>query len=165
MTSKGGTGVGALLAILAIVAVGAFMFWLNRQAANLEEPEDVAVTDQPEAVAVEDLKGISGQAVVGRRAEFDSMRVAVGLGQATFAVALDDTTAYPILLNRDWIQRFQAMETRLYGGDMVAVHGQIFSLNDSIRAEWVNQGAVERGMAAEVPRTSTFILADSVVVY
>ena len=83
---------------------------------------------------------------------------------ATFSIALDDSTAYPVLLNSDWIVRFQAQQTRLYGGDFVLVHGRVFTLNDSIRGEWVSQGAVDQGMVVSLPRTSSFLLADSVEV-
>jgi hypothetical protein len=162
MTSKGGAGIGVLLSVIAIVAVGVFMFWLNQRVAELPDP-DAAVVEEAPLTAADVLAG-SGP-IIGRRAQFDSIPVAMGLGRAVFSVALDDSTAYPVLLNADWVARLQARETRMYGGDRVSVLGQIFSLNDSIRVEWVNQGAVDQGMVVSLPRTSSFLLADSVEVH
>lgn len=162
MTSKGGAGIGVLLSVIAIVAVGVFMFWLNQRVAELPDP-DATVAEQAPLTAADLLAGAGP--VVGRRAQLDSIPVALGLGRAVFSVSLSDSTAYPVLLNADWIARFQARETRLYGGDRVSVLGQIFTLNDSIRVEWVEQGAVDQGMVVSLPRTSSFLLADSVEVH
>jgi hypothetical protein len=141
MTSKGGAGIGVLLSVVAIVAVGVFMFWLNQRVAELPDPDATVVEEAPLTAA--DVLAGSGP-IIGRRAQFDSIPVAIGLGRAVFSVALDDSTA---------------------GGDRVSVLGQIFSLNDSIRVEWVNQGAVDQGMVVSLPRTSSFLLADSVEVH
>ena len=163
MTSKGGAGIGVLLSVIAIVAVGVFMFWLNQRVAELPDPDAMVVEEQAPLTAAE-LLASSGR-VVGRRAQLDSIPVALGLGRAVFSISLSDSTAYPVLLNADWIARLQARGTRLYGGDRVSVHGQIFTLNDSIRVEWVEQGAVDQGMVVSLPRTSSFLLADSVEVH
>jgi hypothetical protein len=89
----------------------------------------------------------------------------MGLGAGAFAMALSETVAYPVLLSSDAIQRLRMRNITLYGGDRVFVSGRVYTLNDSIRGEWVSQGAVEAGMAASIPGGSTFLLADSLIVH
>ena len=102
---------------------------------------------------------------IGRAAVVDSIAVATGLGQGAFALALSETTSYPVLLSPDAIQRLRAANTTLYGGDLVFVRGRVYTLNDSIRGAWVNSGAVDAGMAENIPIGPSFLLADSVFVY
>jgi hypothetical protein len=165
MTSRGATSLGTVLTVVAVVAVIAFMFWLYRESAELPvvdaladvEPTGITVT------AADLLADPTG--AIGSEVAIDSIGVVMGLGEAVFSLALDETTSYPVLLAPDMLQRFRMQQMRLYGGDAVSVYGRVFTLNDSIRVEWVNQGAVDRAMLTNLPRTSSFILADSVEVF
>jgi hypothetical protein len=154
-----------VLTVVAVVAVIAFMFWLYRESGELPTVDQFADTDQTRpSVTVADLLTDPAGAV-GSEVMIDSIGVVMGLGEAVFSLALDETTSYPVLLDSDMIQRFRMQQMRLYGGDAVALRGRVFSLNDSIRVEWVNQGAVDRAMLTNLPRTPSFILADSVEVF
>ena len=64
------------------------------------------------------------------------------------------------LLSADLIAR----DTQIYGGDVVRLVGRVYSLNDSIRGQWVSAGAVEEGAAGNIPRIESFLLADSLEV-
>ena len=43
--------------------------------------------------------------------------------------------------------------------------GRFYTLNDSIRQSWVDQGAVEEASAEAVPEAAAFLLADSLEVH
>lgn len=165
MTERGEGGVGTVLSIVALVAIGAFMYWLYTQSSQIE---NAASVDEMGEEAVLDAGDLASNPAgsVGRRAELDSIPIASGLGQAAFAVRLNDTLTYPVLMNPDAIQRLRAANvTSLYGGDVVYAGGSVYTLNDSIRVAWVESGAVDESMAADVPASPSFLLADSVVVY
>lgn len=162
MRSKGEGGIGILLSIVALVAIGLFLFWLYRESSQLEttsvEPvEEVALT------AGDILADPS--AAIGRQASLDSIPVAIYLGQAAFALSLSESVSYPVLMSSDAIQRIRASGVSVFGGDVVYVRGQIYTMNDSIASEWIRQGAVDQAMAGSLPATVSFLLADSVVVY
>lgn len=163
MRERGEGGVGTVLSIVALVAIGAFMYWLYVQSNQVEEPPPVPTEEV--ALGAADLAA-DPVGSIGRRAELDSIRVASGLGQGVFSVQLDSALVYPVLMNPDAIQRLRAANvTSLYGGDVVYVGGRVYTLNDSIRAAWVEGGAVDESMAGDVPVSPSFVLADSVVVY
>lgn len=166
MKERGEGGVGTVLSIVALVAIGAFMYWLYTQSSQIEEtPPPMDETGEEILLGAADLASSPGGSV-GRRAELDSIAVASGLGQGVFTVRLNDTLAYPVLMNPDAIQRLRAANvSSLYGGDVVYVGGRVYTLNDSIRAAWVEGGAVDEGMAGDLPASPSFVLADSVVVY
>ncbi len=69
-------------------------------------------------------------------------------------------SAYPVLLSPDLI----AGNTQVYGGDVVRLHGRVYSLNDSIRGQWVEAGAVNEAAAGNIPAMASFLLADSLEV-
>jgi len=167
MSNRGEGGLGAILSVVALVAIGAFMFWLNQQSDQVDAERAAAA-----AAAVEGERNVTAgdiladpSGTIGRHAVMDSVRVAAGLGQAAFALALTDSVAFPVLMASDAIQRLRMANITLYGGDIVYVEGRIYPLNDSIRGEWVTRGAVDEGMRASIPTTPSFLLADSVVVY
>jgi len=167
MSNRGEGGLGAILSVVALVAIGAFMFWLNQQSNEIDAERaaaaEAAVEAEQDLTAGDILADLAG--AIGRHAVMDSIRVAAGLGQAAFSLALTDSVAFPVLMANDAIQRLRAANITLYGGDVVFVAGRIYALNDSIRGEWVAQGAVNEGMGESIPTTPSFLLADSVVVY
>ena len=162
MTSKGEGGIGTLLSIVALVAIGVFLFWLYQESGQIEGPVEAPV-DQPTLTAG-DILGDPG-AAIGRRAALDSIAVATGLGQGAFALSLSESVTYPVLMSADAIQRLRATGVSVFGGDVVFVEGQIYTLNDSIASAWIQEGAVDQAMAGSLPATVSFLLADSVVIY
>lgn len=167
MSNRGEGGLGAILSVVALVAIGAFMFWLNRQSNEIDAERAAAAAAAAEAerdVSAGDLLA-DPTGSIGRHAVMDSVRVQAGLGQAAFALALTDSIAFPVLMAGDAIQRLRAANITLYGGDIVYVEGRVYPLNDSIRGVWVTQGAVDEGMRESIPMSPSFLLADSVVVY
>jgi len=167
MSNRGEGGLGAILSVVALVAIGAFMWWLHQQS-NLIEVQRAA--DAAAALEADRDYGASDllanpAAAVGRRVVMDSVSVAAGLGDGAFALSLSESTAFPVLLAPDAIQRMRMANITLYGGDLVFLRGTVYTLNDSIRGEWVAQGAVNEGMAESIPAGPAFLLADSIYVY
>lgn len=166
MSNRGEGGLGAILSIVALVAIGGFMWWLNQQSRQIDEERAAA-----QAAALEDVRDLNAgdlladpAGAVGRHVVLDSIRVASGLGQGAFSIALTDDRAYPVLMSSDPIQRLRAANVSIYGGDLLFVSGQVYTFNDSIAGEWVTRGAVEQTMAGNIPTSPTFLLADSVIV-
>ncbi len=167
MSNRGEGGLGAILSIVALVAIGGFMFWLNSQSQQVEaerEAAEAALAEEERDWNAGDLLSDPGDAA-GRQVTIDSIRVATGLGQGAFALALSDGIAYPVLMGSDAIQRLRMADITIYGGDVVFVQGQAYTLNDSIRSVWVSSGAVDAAMEEQIPASPTFLLADSVIVY
>lgn len=161
MTRSGGAS--PLLVILAVIAVAGLLWWLNRASADLEQQAAPVLADSTEAAPVDlDAAGLAtspGESV-GRTGWLRSVDVDQRLGRGALAVALDSTHMYPVLLSSDIISR----GSEVYANDRVSVFGRVFTLNDSIRSEWVTQGAVDQANAEAIPRTSSFLLADSLSV-
>jgi hypothetical protein len=167
MSNRGEGAIGAILSVVALVAIGAFMYWLNLESQAIE---DQRAADAAAAVEAErdlnagDLLADPGGAI-GRDVVIDSLPVLAGLGQGVFSLALTETTGYPVLMSGDAIQRMRMANINLYGGDVVYVRGRVYTLNDSIRSAWVIEGAVNEGMAESIPAGPSFLLADSVFVH
>ena len=168
MSNRGEGAIGAILSVVALVAIGAFMYWLNLESQAIEEEREAAALAALEAqrdLNAGDLLADPAGAV-GRDVVIDTIAVAAGLGEGAFSMALSETVAYPVLLSPDAIQRLRmANVTNLYGGDRVFVSGRVYTFNDSIRGEWVARGAVNAGMAGSIPTSPTFLLADSLLVH
>ena len=167
MSNKGEGGLGVILSIVALAAIGGFMYWLNLQSRDIEEARAEA-----EAAAIEAARDLDAsdlladpQAAVNRRVVIEGIRVATGLGEGAFALDLAPGIAYPVLLAPDPIQILRMSEVTIYGGDSVAVSGQVYTFNDSIAGVWVESGAVQEGMGELIPSSPTFLLADSVHVH
>jgi hypothetical protein len=147
--------------VLAVLAVVGFMWWLERKA-NSFGTEVVPVLDEevvdfvPVDISSATLAAEPG-AAVGETGYLRSIAVAQRLGRGAFALQLDSASTYPVLLSSDLIQ----LDTQVYGGDVVTLYGHVFTLNDSIRAVWVEQGAVDQENAGAVPISPSFIMADS----
>lgn len=167
MSNKGEGGLGVILSIVALAAIGGFMYWLNLQSRDIEEARAAAEAAEIEAARDLDASDLlaNPQGAVNRRVVIEGIRVATGLGQGAFALQLAPGVAYPVLLEPDPIQILRMTETTIYGGDSVAVSGQIYTFNDSIAGVWIESGAVQEGMGELIPSSPTFLLADSVHVH
>ncbi|MCZ6825192.1 MAG: hypothetical protein V3S91_01315 [Gemmatimonadota bacterium] len=160
MTQKGSTGLSTVLIIFAVALVGGFLLWLYRSSAALEETTPVMVEADVGEVVDLVLLSQDPSASVGRVADIDSVAVVQTLGRGVFLVGLtsaNEASPFPVLLSPDLIAR----NTQVYGGDVVRLYGHIYSLNDSIRSQWVELGAVNEADAEAIPQGTSFLLADS----
>jgi len=160
MTRKGSTGLSTVLIIVAVALVGGFLLWLYRSAEALEEATPVMVEDEPGEVVDLVVLSQDPSASIGRVADLVSVAVVQSLGRGVFLVGLtsaDEASPFPVLLAPDLIAR----NTQVYGGDVVRLYGRIYSLNDSIRSQWVKLGAVNEAAADAIPQGTSFLLADS----
>lgn len=167
MSNRGEGGLGVILSIVALAAIGGFMYWLNLQSRGIEEARAAAEAAEVEAARDLDASDLlaNPQGAASRRVVIEGIRVASGLGQGSFALQLAENVAYPVLMEPDPIQRLRMSNTTIYGGDSVFVSGQIYTFNDSIASIWVESGAVQEGMGEMIPSSPTFLLADSVHVH
>ena len=155
MRERGSTGLSTVLIIIAVAMVGGFLLWLYRTSQSLEEVTPVLVEEEAEDIL--DLAALSQDpatsvGMVASRGVF--------LVQLAPSEAEGDGSAYPVLLSPDLI----AGDTQVYGGDVVKLHGRVYSLNDSIRGQWVQAGAVNEAAAGSIPGIASFLLADSLEV-
>jgi len=152
-------GASTTLMVVAVLAVVGFMWWLDRKADSFE-PEVAPVLEEVAEGAV-DLDAASLAAdpagAVGQIGYLRSAPVAQRLGRGAFTLQLDSAVSYPVLLSSDLIQR----DLQAYAGDHVTLYGHVFTLNDSIRSVWVEQGAVDSENASAIPTSPSFIMADS----
>jgi hypothetical protein len=156
-------GASSLLLFLSIVAVVAFLWWLERASNALETAVvPVVAEDTMQAAELAELEpeelAADPAAAVGTSGVLRSVGVAQRLGRGAFAVQLDSQTLFPVLMTSDLIQR----GLEVYGRDTVTVFGHVFTFNDSIRAAWVTEMAVDRANADAIPATPSFLMADSV---
>ena len=163
MTQRGSTGLSTVLIIIAVAMVGGFLLWLYRTSQSLEE--EVAPVMVEESL---DLLALSRdpETSVGKVAVIGEVAVLQSLGRGVFLVQLPSVeaegegSAYPVLMSPDLI----AGNTQVYGGDVVSLHGRVYSLNDSIRGQWVSAGAVNEAAAGSIPGIMSFLFADSLEV-
>ena len=154
-------GASTLLMVVAAATIVAFMYWLDRKTASLET--DVTPVLEQDTEGVESIElatatlAADPAAAVGRTGWLRGIPVDERLGRGAFSVQLDSASAFPVLLSADLIQ----MDTQVYAGDVVTLYGHVFTLNDSIRSEWVAQQAVDEEHATAIPLTPSFMFADS----
>ena len=156
---SGSRGGSAWLTILAVLFVSGFLYWLVMQARAIESEVPVVTEDSGEVVEfIPAQLAAEPGSIIGQTGVLTDLGVTARLGRGAIAVDLDGTNSYPILLARDLIQR----NTMILPGDRVTAYGRAYTLNDSIRAEWVNQDAVDAENADAIPATASFVLADSI---
>ncbi|MEE9207080.1 MAG: hypothetical protein V3U67_01705 [Gemmatimonadota bacterium] len=143
--------------VISVVAIAAFVFWLRLEIQALEANVAPQMEEGEEPVLVlDDLRGNLGGAV-GAQAEIGVVTVGQSLGRGVFTMQIDEATAFPALLSRDLMAR----DTQVYGQDRITAWGHIYTLNDSIRSEWVRLEAVTSDNADAIPATPSFMLVDS----
>jgi len=155
----GRSGVTPLLAIIAVVAVVGFFWWLEREAADLDTAVVPVMEEaQPEAADLNTaMLAAEPAAAIGETGWMRFVTVDQRLGRGAFTIRLDAQNSFPVLLAPDLIAR----GVEVYGNDRVSMFGRIYVLNDSIRSVWVDQEAVDAGNADAIPGTPSFFRADS----
>jgi len=156
----GRSGVSPILAIIAIAAIVGFFYWLNQESAALDTVVEPVMEEEVIAEAI-DLNTAAMAAdfegSIGQKGWIRFVTVGERLGRAAFTIGLDAENSLPGLLSPDLIRR----GTEIYWNDGVSMFGKVFVLNDSIRNEWVDQGAVDAENAEAIPSLPGFFLADS----
>ncbi len=161
--ARSGRGSSFIFMVVALAAMAGFFWWLYNQSQQIEQTVQPQMADSttegPGPVTLASLAADPVSAA-GRSAMFDSVPVSSRLGRAVFTLSLNDSVSYPVLMDTRLIQR----GLTVYKDDRVDLSGQFYTLNDSIRSEWVKRGAVDSASAAQIPGLPTFMLADSVVI-
>lgn len=156
MRKIGTAGSAPLLVIISLLALLGFFGWLYMQAQSVREEVPVEIDEQaePTALALIDLRSPAGE-LIGKFAAVEGAAVDRGLGRGVFMVSLGDALTYPVLLSADLIAQGASPEA----GDRVNLKGRVYTLNDSIRSAWLEQGAAES--IAGISAAESFLLADS----
>ncbi len=155
MRKIGTAGSAPLLVIISLLALLGFFGWLYMQAnAEVEEVPIEIEEVEPEAIGLSDLGSPAGE-LIGKVAEIESGMVVRGLGRGAFTLNLGESMTYPVLLSSDLIAQGVAPRD----GDRVNLKGRVYTLNDSIRSAWLEQGAIES--VAGISAAESFLLADS----
>lgn len=142
-----------------IVLIAGFVFWLQWRIGGLEANVAPELEDDEPMLLLNDLRGDLGRAV-GSQAEIGLVTVGQSLGRGVFTMQIDENdenALFPALLSRDLMAR----DTQVYGQDRLTAWGHIYTLNDSIRSEWVRLEAVTADNAGAIPATPSFMLVDS----
>lgn len=159
---KNSKGASPLLVLVALVLTGAFFYWLNMQAQEIDENVE-ATTEEEESGEMADFVPAqlveAPESLIGETGVIRNVGVSESLGRGVVTVDLDGDNVYPVLLGPDIISR----GTSLRGGDRITVYGRVYPLNDSIRGAWTEgeRTAVDPGNADAIPSTTSFVLADS----
>jgi hypothetical protein len=157
---SGSRGASPWLMVVAVLAVIGFFYWLSLQAQAYQRDVQAVTEEQATGELVEFIPAqlaAEPGSIVGQTGVLRDLGVVTRLGRGAIAVDLDGTRSYPVLLGPDLIRR----NTMVIPGDRVTAYGSAYTLNDSIRAEWVNQSAVDAENSAAIPQTTSFVLADS----
>jgi len=156
----GSRGASPWLMIAAVLTIMGFFYWLNLQSEGFKQDVQAITAEEATGELVEFIPAqlaAEPGSLMGQAGVLRDLGVVVRLGRGAVAVDLDGTDTYPILLGPDLIQR----GTMVIPGDRVTAYGIVYTLNDSIRAEWINQSAVDAENSAVIPQTTSFVLADS----
>lgn len=156
----GSRGASPWLTVAAVLAMISFFYWLTLQAQAYQREVEAVTEEEASGELVEFIPAqlaAEPGSVVGQNGVLRDLGVVARLGRGAITVDLDGTTSYPVLLGPDLIRR----NTMVIPGDRVTAYGRAYTLNDSIRAEWVNQDAVDAEHSAAIPQTTSFVLADS----
>lgn len=156
--SRGGS---PLLAIIALLLVAGFFYWLNLEAKSARSEVQAMTDDEASGELVDIIPAQladSPGSLVGEAGVLRDVAVQQTLGRGVVTIDLAGGNGYPILLGPDLIAR----GTQLANGQRVTLYGTVYTLNDSIRGAWVDGAAVESGSANAIPGTSSFVLADSI---
>jgi hypothetical protein len=154
MRKIGTAGSAPLLVIISLLALLGFFAWLYMQANAEAEEIPVEIEAERDALVLSDLGGAAGD-LVGKNAEIESAMVERGLGRGVFTLTVGESMTYPVLLSADLIAQGAAPD----GGDRVNLRGRVYTLNDSIRSAWLEQGAIES--LAGISAAESFLLVDS----
>ncbi len=158
---SGSRGASPWLMVVAVLTIVGFFYWLNLQAQAYQKEVQAITEEQATGEMVEFIPAqlaAEPGSVVGQTGVLRDLGVVIRLGRGAIAVDLDGSKSYPVLLGPDIIRR----NTMVLPGDRVTTYGSAYTLNDSIRAEWVNQSAVDAENSAAIPLTTSFVLADSI---
>jgi len=157
---SGSRGASPWLIVVAVLFIMGFFYWLDVQSDVFKRDVQAVTADEAAGELVEFIPAQLASepgSVVGQTGVLRDLSVLARLGRGVVSVDLDGSSSYPILLSSDLIQR----GTMIIQGDRVTAYGSAYTLNDSIRAEWVNQSAVDAENSAMIPQTTSFVLADS----
>lgn len=158
---KEGSGIpGWVLAVVAVLGVIGFFFWISSAA---QPAEMVAISEGPDTTEAA-AAGLTGEVVTleqiaantdtlqGRDLVLQDVEVAAAMGQQAFWVDLPNQQPFLIKMN-------SAAAMPVQSGDVVDVAGQIRTMTDSVVADWTASGAISENQRAEALFAQSFLEA------
>ena len=151
---RGAANLGMPLMILAFLAIGGFLYWLNLQAkadaasraVQEDVVEDAAGPMAGTVVPGEDLQ-MDPSPYEGMTIKIEGLSVASGLGTQGFWLELPNKNPFLVSMS----EAVKAEGITVAPGQAVSVSGVIFAMNDSVLNAWSVAGAIGEGdrLAAE----------------
>lgn len=150
---RGAANVSLILAVIAFVAMGGLIYWLNITAEPTQTqfvPEDTAAEEEPVSdvplVELEQLRA-ELEEYVGLEIEMRRLTVSSTLGDYGIWVGPQDN---PFLVMQD--SSFAAGDVQVSNGDSITARGTIHEMSDSVLNAWEERGAIagagERAVAS-----------------
>lgn len=165
--SKMSGKLNAPLMILAFLAIGGFLYWLN----VTSEPTEIAVAEEDPRAALPQAEAVSPVqfaddpgAYLEARVRLPNIRVANLMGTEAFWFNLADEaeTPYLVRLDREWIEA----EMQILPDDVITLTGTVHAMSDSVIRAWEDLGVfTQEGQRGLVDGLDTFIDADQVEIH
>ena len=141
---------------VAIVLVAGFMYWLYAESSSIERAPIIADTAASIDVVPDTAFASNPQQFSRRRVLVRGVEVSEVLGRAALTLNLPGRPGYPVILDRT-----VGEDLKLVAGDMLALAGWVYLLNDSILSVWAQRGLYEVENREKLAGDSTFLLVDS----
>lgn len=151
--------------LLAVLTVGALMWWLSVQTSDYAAQ---VVLDDPDAAAVEDdlSAGPAGEAVelpavaaapdgfAGRTVALENVKVAALLGPRAFWADVPGANPFLVVLDGD-MQRVP----ELAAGQLLSLTGMVEPVDEALLERWINSGAMPEGRREEAAFATHYVRA------
>jgi len=151
---RGAANLGVPLMVVAFVAIGGFMYWLNLQAkeyeatqvVEVEAPTDPGTIEGAVTVAAAELQ-LDASPYEGQMVTLAGLPVASELGTQGFWLEMPNRNPFLVALNDD----LMAQGITATQGQSATVTGLVLAVNDSILSRWSDAGTISEGdrLAAE----------------
>lgn len=152
------------LMIVAFLAIGGFLYWLN----ITSEPTELAVAEEnraanlPQAAPVSPVEFAEGpEQYEGERIRIPNIAIRdiMGLNLLWFHLADEEETPYLVRVDR----RFVDEDIQVLRDDVISLSGTVHAMSDSVITAWEDLALfTEEGQRAVVEAQATFIEADQI---
>lgn len=155
------------LMIVAFLAIGGFLYWLN----VVSEPTDIAVAEEdPRAALPMPVPASLAQFTEeperyqGERVRIPNVRVTDIMGTELFWIALadEDESTYLVQMDRDWIER----DLQVLPGDVMTLTGTVHAMTEEVVEAMELAGAfTEEGQRGVVEAQESYLVADELEIH
>lgn len=157
------------LMILAFLAMGGFLYWLN----IASEPTEFVVAEENDLAELGPATSVSlvafgdgPEEYQGERVRIPNVRVAQLMGPHMFwfdlPVEEDETESFLVRVNRNFVDE----DMQILSEDVVTLAGRVGMMSDSVMTAWEEAGVfTEEGQRGEVDAVTVFLDADEIEIH